>query len=88
MATTPYFICECGSDVLAVSHTWIDKRGMEEVGFVQEDGQYRFDEPLQVKHEHLNDEWIAYCGDCGKGVTVEWLSDNKLRVILDEEKQA
>ena len=72
----PYFVCQCGSDVLASSHTWTEKRDMEEGGFVEEGGKSKFDQPEQVKHELLDDEWIAYCGGSGKGITVEWLPDN------------
>lgn len=81
MTSQPLFLCECGSDVLAISHTWTERRQMEEVGFVQESGAYRFDEPKSLKHDHLNDEWIAYCGGCGKGITVEWLPENRVRVL-------
>lgn len=59
---------------------------MEEVGFVQNGGKYRFDEPTQLNHEHLNDEWIAYCGGCGKGVAVEWLPENRVKVLLENNR--
>lgn len=79
------FICDCGSTALAVSHTWIHKSEMEEVGFVDNNGRYSFDDPAQLKEEKLDHEWIAYCGNCGKGVTVEWLDEGRVRIILGED---
>lgn len=85
MAKDTFFICDCGSTALAVSHTWVHKADMEEVGFVDGDGRYSFDDPSQLKEEDLEHEWIAYCGGCGKGVTVEWLDEGRVRIILGEE---
>ena len=87
MASEPYFICECGSDILAISHTWTDRRDMEEVGYVQEDGQYRFDQPDQLKQQDKNHEWIAYCGGCGKGITVEWLPENRIKIVQKQKEE-
>ena len=87
MAPEPYFICECGSDILAISHTWTDRRDMEEVGHVQEDGQYRFEQPDQLNQENKNHEWIAYCGGCGKGITVEWLPENRIKIVLEQTEE-
>ena len=87
MESEPYFICECGSDILAISHTWTDRRDMEEVGHVQEDGQYRFDQPYQLKQQDKNHEWIAYCGGCGKGITVEWLPENRIKIVQEQKEE-
>lgn len=85
MKKESFFICDCGSTALAVSHTWIHKADMEEVGFVDDNGRYSFDDPAQLKEEELDHEWIAYCGGCGKGVTVEWLDEGHVRIILSED---
>ena len=86
MSQEPYFICsDCGSDVLAVSHTWTEKRHFEEVGIVQHDGGYAFEPPKELGHEDEAHEWIAYCGGCGKGITVEWLSDKRVKLLLKQE---
>ncbi len=87
MASEPYFICECGSDILAISHTWTDRRDMEEVGYVKEGGQYRFDHPDQLKQQDKNHEWIAYCGGCGKGITVEWLPENQIKIVQEQKEE-
>jgi len=87
MANEPYFICDCGSTVLAVSHTWINKADMEEVGFVGDDGRYSFEDPAQVEEKELDHQWVAYCGGCGRGVTVEWLDEGRVRIILGEEEK-
>jgi hypothetical protein len=87
MTKEPFFICDCGSTILAVSHTWTNKTDLEEVGFVGEGGSYEFDEPAQLKLEELDHQWIAYCGGCGKGVTAEWLDEGRVRVIMGEEKE-
>lgn len=86
MAKESFFICDCGSTALAVSHTWVRKADMEEVGFVDENGRYTFDEPTQLEEVELEHEWIAYCGGCGNGVTVEWLDNGRVRIILGGEK--
>ncbi len=85
MSNDSTFICDCGSKVLAVSHTWAQTAKLEEVGFVGEDGRYTFDDPETLNKEELDHEWIAYCGGCGKGITVEWLDDGRVRVVLGEE---
>ena len=83
MNNEPFFICsDCGSSVLAISHTWTHRTGFEQVGFVKEDGQYDFDEEKKLEESDENHEWIAYCGGCGKGVTVEWLSEERVKVLL------
>ena len=80
-----FFICsECGSNVLAVGHTWTQRSSFEEVGFVQHDGRYSFDEKEKTGEQEDNHEWIAYCGGCGKGVTVEWSSDDRIRLLLKD----
>ncbi len=88
MSEEPFYICECGSNVLALSHTWTDKQNLEEVGYVQEGGHYDFD-PAQTLHRKDEDhEWIAYCGGCGKGVTVEWLPEKRVKVLLAQGDQS
>ena len=86
MVRETFYVCDCGSTALAVSHTWVRKADLEEVGFVGEDGRFTFDDPAQLKREDSNHEWIAYCGGCGKGVTVEWLDEGRVRIVLGEEK--
>lgn len=85
MSNSPFFICDCGSTVLAISHTWTKKQDMEEVGYVDLDGGYTFDEPAAIAETDINHEWIAYCGGCGNGVTVEWLDDHRVKVLLEPE---
>jgi hypothetical protein len=87
MVQEPYFICDCGSDILAISHTWTDRRKMEEVGHVLENGQYSFDQPDQLNQQDNNHEWIAYCGGCGKGITVEWLPGNRIKIVLEQKEE-
>ena len=85
MSETPFFICDCGSTVLAISHTWTKKRDMEEVGHADGGGGYVFDKPAALAETEIDHEWIAYCGGCGQGVTVEWLDDNRIKVLLEPE---
>jgi len=86
MTKEPYFICsDCGSNVLAVSQTWKNRTEYEEVGFIGQNGNYTFDEPVTVEEEDMSHEWLAYCGGCGKGVTVEWLSKDRVRVLLTDD---
>lgn len=85
MSNDSYFMCECDSKVLAVSHTWAQKANFEEVGFVGEDGRYIFDDAETLKQEDLDHEWITYCGGCGKGIILEWLDDGRVRVVLGDE---
>jgi hypothetical protein len=85
MNDEPFFICsDCGSNVLAVGHTWTKNANLEQVGYVEERGQYTFEKEEIVSETEDNHEWIAYCGGCGKGVTVEWLSDERLKLVLKE----
>jgi len=85
MSNEPFFMCsECGSNVLAVGHTWTKRANFEQVGYVEEDGRYTFEEEEKIDEEEDNHEWIAYCGGCGKGVTVEWLSDERLQLLLGD----
>ena len=83
MSKEAFFICECGSIVLAISHNWTEKLRYEQIGQADNGGRYSLDEPLQVEHKTTEEEWIAYCGGCGKGVTVEWISEGRLRLLLD-----
>lgn len=83
MTKEPFFICsDCGSNVLAIGHTWIRKTEFEQVGYVQEDGQYNFDKQEKIGEKEDDHEWIAYCGGCGKGVTVEWLSEGRIQLLI------
>jgi hypothetical protein len=83
MSKEPFFICsDCGSSVLAISHTWTKNAVFEQVGSVQEGGVYSFDKTEKTGETEDNHEWIAYCGGCGKGVTVEWLSDDRVKILL------
>lgn len=85
MSIEPFFICsDCGSTVLALSHTWTKKSDLEQVGYAQDDGKYSFDKTEKTSETDDNHEWIAYCGGCGKGVTVEWLSEDRVRILLRE----
>jgi hypothetical protein len=87
MTREPFFICsDCGSNVLALSHTWSHRKDLEEVGFVQEDGRYAFDDQVILEDGEVDHQWIAYCGGCGKGVTVEWVSEDRIRVLLEEKE--
>lgn len=80
-----FFICsECGSNVLAVGHTWSKRTSFEQVGFVNDDGLYTFDKKEKTAEQENDHEWIAYCGGCGKGVTVEWLSEDRIRLLLKD----
>jgi hypothetical protein len=89
MTKEPFFICsDCGSDVLALSHTWQDHTKLEEVGYVGEDGRYAFEDKVVLDKKDDNHQWIAYCGGCGQGVTVEWLSERRVRVLLEDEKSS
>ena len=82
MSNKPFFICDCGSDVLAVSHKWTRRHNLEEVGFVGDDGRYTFDPATVLDEEDGDHEWIAYCDGCGHGVTVEWLPEGQVRLLL------
>ena len=84
MSKETYFICECGTTVLALSHNWTEQSRCEQIGEVDGEGRYWLGEPLQVDHKTIEEEWIAYCGGCGKGVTVEWISEGRLRLLLDD----
>ena len=84
MSKVTSFICECGSSILAISHNWTERSLFEQIGEADDEGRYSLKEPLQVEHKTLDEEWVAYCGGCGKGVTVEWLSDNRVRLLLDD----
>lgn len=81
MSSEPFFMCVCGSTILAVSHSWTNHRKMEEIGHVAEDGRYRMGDRMTIEEDDLNHQWVAYCGGCGHGVTVEWLDGNKLRLF-------
>lgn len=83
MSEEPFFSCECGSTALAVSHKWTRKSSMEEVAFVDGQGHYTFDDPAELAQEEVDHEWIAYCGGCGHGVTVEWLEEGHVRLLRD-----
>ncbi len=86
MSEEAFFVCsDCGSNVLALSHTWSEKARLEEVGYVGDDGRYTFDERVELEHSQGDHHWIAYCGGCGRGVTVEWLSDDRVRLLLKED---
>ena len=86
MTQDAFFICtECGNDVLAISHNWREKARYEEVGYVKGDGRYAFDEKLETNREEDEHEWIAYCGGCHRGITVEWLDEGRIRLLLGEE---
>lgn len=87
MSNEPFFICECGSTVLALSHTWINRSQNEEVGFIDDGGRYTFNEAEELGQEDVDHEWVAYCGGCGKGVTVEWLEEGRVRVLLQEKSE-
>ncbi|UCG23288.1 MAG: hypothetical protein JSW55_14175 [Chloroflexota bacterium] len=76
------YICDCGSTVLAISHNWTEQSRYEQIGQADEEGRYSLDKPLQVEQKTVEEEWIAYCGGCGKGVTVEWISEGRL--LLDD----
>ena len=85
MSKEPFFICsDCGSNVLAISHSWTKKTDFEQVGTVADDGRYNFDEMDKLNESDYNHEWIAYCGGCGNGVTVEWLSNERVRLLLKD----
>jgi hypothetical protein len=84
MAEQPFFSCPCGSTVLAVSHRWTARANMEEVGVVGDDGKFALDPPVELAREDVEHEWIAYCGGCGHGVTVNWLDGGHVRLALDE----
>lgn len=88
MSEEPFFICECGSDVLALSHTWTKKSNLEEVGYVQGEGQYEFEPSETLNKSDEDHQWIAYCGGCGRGVTVEWLPENRVKVLLEQSEQS
>jgi hypothetical protein len=85
MSKETFFICECGSTVLAISHNWTEQPRYEQIGQADDEGHYSLDEPLQVEHETMDEEWVAYCGGCGKGITVEWISDRRVRLLLDNK---
>jgi hypothetical protein len=86
MSEEPFFVCsDCGSNVLALSHTWKERARLEEVGYVGDDGRYTFDDQVELGRSDDDHQWIAYCGGCGRGVTVEWLSENRVRLLLQEE---
>ncbi len=86
MTKEPFFVCsDCGSNVLALSHTWQKKTEFEEVGYVEDDGRYSFDDSVTVGESDDNHEWIAYCGGCGNGVTVEWLSEDRVRLLIKDK---
>jgi hypothetical protein len=55
------------------------------VGYVGDDGRYTFDDQVELGRSNDDHQWIAYCGGCGRGVTVEWLSENRVRLLLQEE---
>ena len=82
MSDRPVFICECGSNGLAVSHTWQVRTKYEEVAVVGADGQFQFDGRSEVATEEEAHEWIAYCGGCGHGVSVEWLDEQRVKLIV------
>ena len=84
MSQETFFICECGSTVLAISHNWTEQSRYEQIGQADDKGRYSLGEPLQVEHKTMEEEWIAYCGGCGKGVTVEWISEGRLRLLMDD----
>lgn len=85
MANEPLFACsDCGSTVLAISHTWTEEKDLEEVGTVQEDGRYAFEKKVQLDQRDGNHEWVAYCGGCGHGVTLEWIAEDRVRVLVQE----
>ncbi len=87
MSGEPFFICECGSDVLALSHTWTNKKNLEEVGKVGADGRYDFEPAQTIEKRDEDHEWIAYCGGCGRGVTVKWLPENRVKLLLEQGDQ-
>lgn len=89
MAEEPFFICaDCGSSVLAVGHTWTEQAEFEEVGQVRADGRYEFGDRVELGRNEDSHEWVAYCGGCGNGVTVEWLSEGRLKLLLQSEELA
>ena len=87
MSRETFFICECGSTVLAISHNWTEQSSYEQLGQADDQGRYSLDEPLQVERKTLEEEWIAYCGGCGKGVTMEWISEGRLQLLLDDQSE-
>lgn len=87
MTQETFYVCsDCGSSVLAVSHTWTEEAEYEEVGYVQDNGRYQFDKRVELDRKDNLHEWIAYCGGCGKGITVEWLPEDRVRLIVKEDK--
>lgn len=85
MTVESFFICsDCGSNVLAIGHTWTEKTEFEEVGHVVGDGRYSFEDRVKTGKGEENHEWIAYCGGCGRGVTVEWLSEDRVQLLLKD----
>ena len=62
MSNESFFICECGSTVLALSHTWISRSKVEEVGFAGEDGRYTLGVAKELDRQDIEHEWLAYCG--------------------------
>lgn len=86
MSDKPLFLCDCGSDVLAVSHTWRETARYEEVGHVEADGSVVFEKKDKLESEESEHEWIAYCGGCGHGVTAEWLDEHQIELIVPGKK--
>ena len=84
MSNESFFICECGSTVLALSHIWIRRSKVKEVGFAGEDGRYTLGVAKELDRQDIEHEWLAYCGGCGKGVTVEWLEQSRVRLLLEK----
>ncbi len=82
MTSDAFFTCDhCGGQALALSHTWRQTQHLEEVGFAREDGSYAFADAVVLNEAAGEHEWIAYCGDCGHGVSVEWLDEGRIRLI-------
>ena len=66
-----FYIRECGSSILAISHNWTERSQFEQIGEADDEGRYSLKKPLQVEHKTVDEEWVAYCGGCGEGVTAE-----------------